>query len=260
MMLALVTIGGPINQRLATLVRVERLARFSRLARMAATTAWHLRFEPIPLVSSVTLTTISLLLVGLWAATVTGFTTIWTSAAVPALVGIVAVTFASIATKDHPSERGRLLVASLGPLLSGVTALLALMTYVGPLGIWYWFWISSFFRAALVTFALAALFWTVYVTAEVRGEDGWRGYAGGLLAASGVGVLSLTLLLPDSVTLFRSLDRPLNFAPATETMLFALQTYAGVRLDVSLESYAIGALLLTSACAVLFLRKLPQSN
>jgi hypothetical protein len=64
-----------------------------------------------------------------------------------------------------------------------------------------------------------------------------------LRAAAGAGLLTLTFLLPDWIDVLRSLDRPLNSAPATETMLFALRTYAGVHLDISRESYVVGALL-----------------
>ena len=59
-------------------------------------------------------------------------------------------------------------------------------------------------------------------------------------------------LSPDWVNMLRSLDRPLNFAPATETMLFALRTYAGVSLDIGRASYLMGALLLASGFAIWF--------
>jgi hypothetical protein len=53
----------------------------------------------------------------------------------------------------------------------------------------------------------------------------------------------LTALLPEWPAALRSLDRPLNMAPATETMLFALQTYAGARLTLD-GSWYVGGLLL----------------
>jgi hypothetical protein len=52
-------------------------------------------------------------------------------------------------------------------------------------------------------------------------------------------------MLPDWVAVLRFLDRPLNFAPATDTMVFALRTYAGVSLDVAPISWIVGTLLLT---------------
>jgi hypothetical protein len=98
------------------------------------------------------------------------------------------------------------------------------------------------------------MLWTVYVMVEVRGTGGWRGQAAGLLMATGAGLLGLTILLPDWVDVLRSLDRPLNFAPATETMLFALRTYAGVSLDISRESYLVGAAMLASGYGLVWKR------
>ena len=226
-------------------------SRIGRLTRTVATTPWRLRSERVDLASSVAVTMLALLLVGLLAGTFTGFATVWTSAGLPLLVGIVVLAFASTPQRAA-EERGRLLAASVGPLLSGVIVLFAVMTYVGPLGFWYSFWTSSIFRVALVTFVLTVLLWTVYVMLEVRRDEGWQGHTGGILAAAGAGLLGLTAVLPDWVNTIRSLDRPLNFAPATETMLFALRTYAGVSLDIGRASYLIGALLLASGYAIWF--------
>jgi hypothetical protein len=250
-MLALVKIGGSVGRRSDAPARFARLVRFSRLTRTAATSAWRLRSEPVDQASAMAVTLLALLLVGLLAGTFTGFTTVWTGAGVPVIVGIVALAFAGTTRRsDAGEECGRLLAASVGPLLSGVTLLFALMAYVGPLGFWYFFWTSSSFRIALLTLVLAVPLWTVYVVVEARREDGWHGHARGMLVASGAGLLGLTTLLPDWVDVLRSLDQPLNFAPATETMLFALRTYAGVSLDISRQSYVIGALLLASGYAI----------
>ena len=56
----------------------------------------------------------------------------------------------------------------------------------------------------------------------------------------------------------RALDRPLNFAPATDTMLFALRTYAGVSLEVGGWLLLPGAALLVAGI-VLSLTQLPTA-
>jgi hypothetical protein len=66
----------------------------------------------------------------------------------------------------------------------------------------------------------------------------------------GTCLVALTVLLPDWVHLLRSLDRPLNVAPATETMLFALRTYAGVSLDIGRTSFVLGGLLMAGGFAM----------
>jgi hypothetical protein len=53
----------------------------------------------------------------------------------------------------------------------------------------------------------------------------------------------LTALLPEWPGALRSLDRPLNVAPATATMLFALQTYAGAHVKLGGLFYVAGLLL-----------------
>ena len=78
---------------------------------------------------------------------------------------------------------------------------------------------------------------------DARGQSPWRTHAGALLAATGAGLLGLTILLPDWVDVLRSLDRPLNFAPATETMLFALRTT-----QASVSTSAAKRMLLARSC------------
>ena len=96
--------------------------------------------------------------------------------------------------------------------------LLVLIAYAGPLGFWYWFWTSPIFRVALVTILVATPIWAVYAINAVRVPDGWRGHVGSWLTAAGAGLLVLTTLLPEWPVALRSLDRPLNIAPATATM------------------------------------------
>jgi hypothetical protein len=64
-------------------------------------------------------------------------------------------------------------------------------------------------------------------------------------------------MLPDWVDVLRSLNRPLNFAPATETMLIALRSYVGVNLDTGRGPWVIGALLLFMGYALTRRRRPP---
>ena len=121
-----------------------------------------------------------------------------------------------------------------------------LIAYASPLGFWYRFWISPIFRAVVVTTGLSMALWTVYAMLASHAVDGWRGRVGGCLAAAGAGFVTLSFLMPGWVDVLRSLDRPLNVAPATETMLFALRTYAGVSLGVGKVPYIIGGLMLVA--------------
>ena len=265
---ALLTIGGParpwIDGGARSRITFPRVARLARLVSVTATTPWRLRSERVDAASSITLAVCVLLLVGVLAGFFTGFTTAWTGAGSPLIVGLVVLAFASTTIRgQRREERSRLLAASLGPPLPGMVALFALMTYTGPLGFWYLFWTSSLFRVALVTLVLGTMLWTAYIMFDVRTQEGWRGWAGGMLAAAGAGLLSLTALLPDWMHVLRSLDRPLNIAPATDTMLFALRAYAGVSLDISRSAYTIGALLLAGGYAICFqsiVRTTPRSS
>jgi hypothetical protein len=211
----------------------------------AAVTPWRLGREPVDLPSSLAVTCFALVLVGALVATLTGFTTIWLGAGSPLLVAIVALAFESTAIGlAGPRKRGRLLVAAVAPLVPGVTIVLALVAYLGPVGFWYWFWTASLMRVAFLTVLLATLLWTAYVMLTARGVESWHGRLGGSLAAAGAGLVALTALLPGWVEVLRFLDRPLNFAPATDTMLFALRTYAGVSLAIGWPALLLGALLL----------------
>jgi hypothetical protein len=248
---ALLGIGSPLAQGWGRLARFGALSRVGRLTWTTAVTPWRLGREPVDPVASVVVTLLALVLIGLLVDTLTGFTAAWIGVGSSLLFGVVALAFESSAIGvAGRRERGRFLVASVGPLIPGVIALFALIAYVGPVGFWYWFWTSPSFRVASVTILLAMLLWTAYVMLATRNLDGWHGRVGGALAAAGAGLVALTFMLPDWVDVFRSLDRPLNLAPATDTMLFALQVYAGVSLDIGRSSLALGAVLLSGGYAI----------
>ena len=67
--------------------------------------------------------TLPLLLIGFLAATLTAFTVGWIGVGVILLFGIVALTFEASAFATGRHRRGRLLVASTGPLLPGLMVL-----------------------------------------------------------------------------------------------------------------------------------------
>jgi hypothetical protein len=249
--LALLYLGSPLGRRWTPRARFGALTRFSRLGWTAAVVPRQLAREPVDLRSSIAVTTLALTLVGVFVVTLTGFTTAWLGAGSLLLLAVVALAFESTATGAAAQHaRGRLLVASVGPLIPGVTALLALIAYFGPLGLWYSFWISPGFRAVFLTVGLATLLWTAYGMYTVRALDDWRIRIGGSLATAGAVFVALTVFLPDWVAMLRFLDRPLNMAPATDTMLFALRTYAGVSLDAGGLAWVPGLLLLAGGYAM----------
>ena len=106
--------------------------------------------------------------------------------------------------------------------------------YLGPVGCWYGFWMSPTLRVAFLTTALATLLWTTSLMLAAQAPNGW---IGGAMAAAGACLVTLTAL-PDWVHVLRALDRPLNVAPATDTMLFARYC---VRSDSIRISAAFGA-------------------
>jgi hypothetical protein len=185
-----------------------------------------------------------LLLIGLVAMLLSGLTTPL-PALLAVLVAIVAATaFDAITMRGIESrKRASVLVAPLAPQLPGIAVLLALMAYFGPLAFWYEFWTSSVFRLVFVTVVLAVPMWTVFVMLAWSSRVSWYRRIGGTLAAAGAVSVTLAALLPDWVVTLRSFDRPLNFAPATATMLFALDTYVGVELHVAPVSWLVGTLL-----------------
>ena len=243
-MVALLGIGSPRGQRWSR-PRLGALEDCCRLMWTAAVTPWRLSRTTVDVGASVFVTTVALVLVGFLLVTLTGFATIWIGAGAALVLAIVAVALESTSGIAGRPMRGHLLVC-VASLIPGVMLLFGLIAYVGPLGVWYWFWTSPLFRMTFLTIMLAMPLWTTFIMFVVHAQDGWNGAVGGLLAAGGAGLIVLTALLPDWTTVLRFLDRPLNFAPATETMLFALRTYAGVSLGVGPASWLIGPLLLAT--------------
>jgi hypothetical protein len=273
-LVSLVLLGSPLGQRwmrpltLPSPLEGERVpapsprlrgegggeGSFSRIARLtftAAVTPWRLVREPVDLESSAAVSLLAIALVAMLAATLTGFTTTAIVIDSPLLVAVVALAFESTAI-GHAKRagHGRLLVASVGPLMPGIILLFVLIAWASPIGFWYHFWISPVFRTVVVTTGVAMALWTGYMMLASHAVDGWRGRVGGCLAAAGAGCLTLSALLPGWLDVLRSLDRPLNLAPATETMLFALRTYVGVSLGMGNTPYIIGGLMLAAGYAL----------
>ena len=242
--IALIVIGSPFARRWRMLTPAGTVRQVANLMRIAVVAPWRLATATVDLRTASAVTVLALLIVGFLAGTVTGFTAPWVQAGSILLVAVVALAFES--TADNPSERdgrGRLLIASVGPLFPGAIVSLALIAYAGPLGCWYLFWTSPIFRVAFVTVLVATPLWTASVIVAVCARQEWRHAAAGWLTAAGAGLLVLTTLLPEWPVALRSLDRPLNVAPATDTMLFALQTYAGAHLKLGGLFYVAGLLL-----------------
>ena len=195
-MVMLLAIGSPPGRRLRVLARFGA-PNCSHLLWTAALTPWRLAREPVSLSTSVVVTAIALLLVRLRAVTLTDFRSFRLAAGLPLFLAVVAIVFESTATGlGGRRTRGRLLVASMAPLIPGLILLFALIAYLSPLGLWYSFWTSSIFRVAFLTIVLAMVIWTMYLTLAVR-PDGWLGRVAGTLAATGAGLITLTALLPD---------------------------------------------------------------
>jgi hypothetical protein len=252
--IALLGLGSPLGRQWRVRAKPGALARLGRLVWTTMVTPWRLGREPLDAGSAVAVTALALMLVGLLVGTLTGFTTVKVGVGSPLLFGLVALAFESTAMGVAGLQgRGRLLVASVGPPIPGVTVLFAVIAVVGPLGFWYWFWTSPIFRVAFLTILLAMPLWTAYVMLAAHTHAGWQGRIGGSLAAAGTGLVVLTALLPGWVDVLHFLDRPLNLAPATDTMLFALRAYAGVSLAFGPWSWVLGTLLL-AAGYVMWLR------
>jgi hypothetical protein len=242
--LLILFVGSPLGQRLDLIARPTGATRVGRLAWTAALTPWCLGRHHIDGRASAAVTLMAVVLVGALIATLTGFTSVWMDASVSALLAIAAFTFERAAGDGAgPAHRGRLLVAIAASVIPGVVALLVLVASLSPLGFWYYFWMVPAFRSALLLLILGMLLWMPYATYAAARGSGWHHAAAGRsLAAIGVAIVALTLLLPDWLDLLRFLDRPLNFAPATETMRFALRTYVGA-VNVAAPLQAIGVLL-----------------
>jgi hypothetical protein len=249
--------GVVVRELAATLDRrlprdgLGQLARLGCIAWTAGFAPWRLAYEPPDVRSSIAVTALGFVLVGFLAGALAGFTTAWISAGSFFLIGSVGLALESTAIRNPAAGgRGRLLLAAVGPLIPGSIVLLALVAYLGPLGFWYEFWISPAFRVTVATTVIAMMLWTAYGMVAARPGAGWHGRFGGSLVAAGAGLLAMTALLPDWLDVLRFLDRPLNFAPATDTMLIALGTYVGVNLDAGALPWILGTLLLAAGVAL----------
>jgi hypothetical protein len=236
----------------------------SPIGRLLWTTAvapWRLARASVDLRAAAAVTAASLASVAFIATTLTGVSTPRIGAASAGLFGIVAFVFEGVATGSAGGRgRGRLLASASGSMMPAATILLAAIAYLGPVGFWYWFWTVPVFRVGLLTVLGATAVWVACVVASTRAGDGWRGRVAGFLAAAGVALVALTMMLPDWAVALRALDRPLNFAPATDTMLFALRTYAGVSLDLHGSLSVCGTALLAGGWALSFSRRRPRAR
>jgi hypothetical protein len=245
LMIVVVLLAAGASPAIRSSPRPSRvLARAGRAAWIAGFAPWRLADEPHDLRSFVAAAVLVLALEGFFAGAVTGFTTLWISAGSLVVVASVGFALEGSAARASGGRRGRLFLAVTGPAIPGLIVLLALLAYRGPLGFWYGFWISPAFRVTVVTIAIATVLWTAYATWAAQRTGSWLGRIGGSLMAAGVGLLAIAALLPPWLDLLRSLDRPLNVAPATETMLIALGTYVGVNLDTGMLPWAAGMALL----------------
>jgi hypothetical protein len=235
--------------------RIDAVRSLARLTWIAVVAPWRLATETVDLRIASAVTALALLIVGFLMGTLTGFASPWVEAGSVLVVAVVAVAFESTASAAFERQgRGRLLLAAVAPLVPGAIVLLAVIAYASPLGFWYWFWTSPVFRVVFVSIVVATAVWAVTVIVAVRVLEGWHGSIAGWLTAVGAGLLVLTALLPEWPVALRSLDRPLNVAPATTTMLFALQTYAGAHIKLGGLFY-LAALLLAAGYAA---RRLSQ--
>jgi hypothetical protein len=249
--IALMAAGGLLIRLQRSHPRFEFVGAVVRLTWIVAMTPWRLPREPITLRAAVAVSVLSLSLIGFLADALTGFATSWIGGASIALLGIVAVAFESSAS-GATQGRGRLIVAAVGPLIPGALALLTLIACLNPMGFWYGFWTSPLIRVSIVCIIIAMPLWTAYVLLATHVLHGWRSAVAGWLTAAGAGLLVVVTLMPAWPVALRALDRPLNIAPATDTMLFALQTYVGLRFQFG-GLASLAAFLLVGGCLMQFL-------
>ncbi len=238
---------GWLTSRRPTTGTLDLAARIGRVLWTASAAPWRLADRPSDLRASLAAAAVSLLLVGFVAGALAGFTTAWIGAGALLIVGSVGLALESTALQHE--GRGRLLAAAVGSSIPGSMVLVALLAYHGPLGFWHGFWISPAIRMTVVAILVATLLW-VAVAMSAASAGGWYRRVGGSLVSLGVGLLMANILLPDWVDVLRFLDRPLNFAPATETMIIALQTYVSVSLDSGAMPWVLGALALGGGLAL----------
>jgi hypothetical protein len=257
----LLCIGSPVGQRLRRFTGGAGMLTVARVLWTSAIAPWRLVRQRVDLAPACTVTFVALLVVAMLSATLTGFTSVSVMTVPSLLLAIVALAFASTAKGEAAGQqRGRLLVACIGPLIPGLLLLLGVVAYAGPVGFWYWFWVQPVFRAACMAVLMATFLWTAYIMLAATPAGSWYARPGGLLTAAGAGLLALTTVLPGWVDVLRSLDRPLNVAPATQTMIFALRTYVDVSLDFGRSSWFLGAVLLVAGYAITLKSTAPQAS
>ena len=217
-----------------------------RRAWTASLTPWRLPHDTADLRSSLPLAFFSLLIIGFLVESVSGFASQRLSVSALLIVVAAAVAVQTTARPAAREERDSLLLAGVVSLLPGLIVLLVIIGCYGALGFWSRFWISRSFRIMLLTVMLTQLLWSAFALLAARKSDRWSYRLGALLAAAGGGLLATVALLPGWLDVLRALNRPLNFAPATETMLIALRVYVGVNLDAGKAPWVIGSLLLVT--------------
>ena len=240
----LLVLGSPFGKRRIPLPAGGWLSGVTELTWTSAVTPWRVGRQHVDFGAAVTAAVLALTLITLLIGTLTGFAAMSIIVSTPLVIGLVATVFEGTATGvARREDRGRNLVACAGPTIPGIALLFVAIMYFGPVGFWFAFWTEPYFRVPVVAILMALPCWIALgiLGSPSRGER--RRNFGSALAAAGAGLVVLTMLLPDSMHALRFLDRPLNIAPTTTTMLFALRTYVGLNFNIAGWSWIAGALL-----------------
>jgi Glycosyl hydrolase family 67 C-terminus len=252
--------GSPLGRRWNTSSKPGALTGLARIVWTSTTTPWRLTEQSTDLRSSIAGLTAVVMLVGFVVGALTGFASARITAGALTLVGVIGIAFNSTATDLDRVRRDRPLVTALGCLLPGLMVTLGALAYYDAMGIWYRFWTSPTFGVVSLAIVLCLPLWTEAAMLMASTSGDWHLRVGPSVAAIGAGLLTMAVLLPDWVHVLRYLDRPLNVAPATETMLFALRTYLGVSLSVGLLPWLVGLCLLAGGYAITRRRPRPAAS
>ncbi len=240
----LLALGSPVGKRRIPLPTRKWLSGVAGLTWTSTVTPWRLDRRHVDFGAAVTVTVFALALIALLMGMLTGFASMSIIVSTPLVVGVVATVFEGTATGIVRREgRGRNLVACAGPAIPGIALLFVAIMYFGPVGFWFGFWTEPYFRGTVVAILMALPCWIALGMIGSPSPGERRRNFGGALAAAGAGLVVLTILLPDTTHALRFLDRPLNIAPTTTTILFALRTYVGLNLNIAGWSWIAGALL-----------------
>jgi hypothetical protein len=220
---------------------------------MATIAPWQLRRESVDSVASMVVSLVAVTVLEAAVTILTGFSALWPAAGVCLLCVVVALVFAATVTGVRArGQFGPVMLQALAPLLPASVLLLVLLALQGSTGFWYSFWMSPDFRVAVLTTALSVVVTMPFMMLSSHtAADRWTRVPA-TITSIGAGAVALSVLLPDWAIALRYLDRPLNFAPATETMVFALRTYAGINLETGSKSLAAGAMLVATGLALRF--------